>query len=314
MYGYIEKIINLNRNKNKSRIALHKPLFLLSLIDIIENQNLTQNQIPIDDKLFHSFKKNGIILTEDYKTSKYPIRYPLLYLQNDGFWSVLMKDGTWLKKELSKTAMREKIAYGKLDDNLFELLTKQEYRDLFRMVILDTYFPNTKVKYFEKTDFPADLQNLDWNNDDEILKFEEPKVVYETKQINRVYEGFKRNWKFRNNVLNVYNQTCCISNFTIYNQSVSFIEACHIQKHSLSGLNGISNGIALNSMLHRAFDDGYLTITKDYKVKVSKFTENNNSPFRLRQFEGVKINLPKSEINYPSLENLKWHQEVIFKK
>jgi putative restriction endonuclease len=307
---YVQKILQIRRDKN----APHKPLLLMTIIDVIEKDGIENNQIFIDANFIELFKINTKALVIDYP-NEIVLSYPLRHLQSDGFWSVLMKEGRFLKSYLGEKSMQTKIAYGQLDQAFFELLQNQEYRDLFRMVILDSYFPTTKITYFDKNNFPEELKNLNWDSDEKIFTLEEPQPVYETKHINRVVEGFKRDWKFRRNVLSAYNQTCCISDFTIYNQNVSFIEACHIQWHHLTGKNAITNGIALNSMLHDAFDEGFFTITKDYKVKISKqVTENDKSPFRLKQFDRMKINLPKTEIYYPSLESLEWHEEVIFKK
>ena len=94
----------------------------------------------------------------------------------------------------------------------------------------------------------------------------------------------------------------------------SFINACHIKPFSVSHEDRVSNGIALCPNLHRAFDRGLVSISNDYKILISNhITENENHAYSLKQLEGRKIRLPFGERYYPSLENLEWHRENIFK-
>ena len=58
--------------------------------------------------------------------------------------------------------------------------------------------------------------------------------------------------------------------------------ASHIKPWKTDEKNRLNphNGLCLNSIHDKAFDRGFLTITPDYKVKVSKFFEevkNDNS-------------------------------------
>ncbi|MDN3593433.1 HNH endonuclease [Zunongwangia endophytica] len=90
------------------------------------------------------------------------------------------------------------------------------------------------------------------------------------------------------------------------------IDACHIHLFSLSNDDTVPNGIALSPTLHRAFDRGLISITSDYKVKVSKLVNDKASKITLSQFENQSIDLPEKEKWYPAIESLIWHQEQIF--
>jgi putative restriction endonuclease len=55
---YTTRIRTLNRGMIGKTRAPHKPLFLLSIIDLIEATNLQKNQIPINDALKAIFIEN----------------------------------------------------------------------------------------------------------------------------------------------------------------------------------------------------------------------------------------------------------------
>src|ERR1035437_3846664 len=62
-----------------------------------------------------------------------------------------------------------------------------------------------------------------------------------------------------------------------------------------------------------AFDRGLITIDTNYKVRVSKVFNENNSNYGLKQFEGKEISLPHVEKYYPLMDNFAWHGERIYK-
>ena len=73
----------------------------------------------------------------------------------------------------------------------------------------------------------------------------------------------------------------------------------HISKYSSQGPHTISNGILLRSDLHKLFDSGYITITNDYRVQISKKIkeefENGREYYRYHGQE--LLHLPLEEIN-----------------
>lgn len=86
---YCQLFTELNTSKNKKMgTAKHKPILILSLIDLISEGLIQKNQIQITvlQKLINTFKKNWKILySGSYKSNFYS---PFYHLQNDGFWYV----------------------------------------------------------------------------------------------------------------------------------------------------------------------------------------------------------------------------------
>jgi putative restriction endonuclease len=74
---------------------------------------------------------------------------------------------------------------------------------------------------------------------------------------------------FRVLVTEAYERRCAITG----ERTLPVLEAAHIKPYAESGPHVISNGLLLRSDLHILFDDGYLTVTEDLKVEVSKRIE-----------------------------------------
>ena len=71
------------------------------------------------------------------------------------------------------------------------------------------------------------------------------------------------------------------------------------------------NGICLSTLLDKAFDIGDITITPDFKVKISAKLEDSILLGMIKPFAGKKIKLPVRD--HPDLNFLKWHNDNVFK-
>ena len=125
-------------------------------------------------------------------------------------------------------------------------------------------------------------------------------------------DRFMRNSNFKKQIPKNYGYRCCISGMKIETGfNVQMIDACHNSPFSLSRNDTISNGIYLAPNLRRAFDRGLITITANYRVRISRFKEND-SPFSLGQLEDRMLLLPEQAKDYPAVENLIWHNRERF--
>lgn len=81
---------------------------------------------------------------------------------------------------------------------------------------------------------------------------------------------------FRRAVLAAYNDTCCITGI----QQPQLLIAGHIRPWGLDEKNRLNprNGLALNALHDKAFESGYLTITPDYRIKISPHLLRQKDP------------------------------------
>jgi putative restriction endonuclease len=134
-------------------------------------------------------------------------------------------------------------------------------------------------------------------------------VERETIVKQRVNQSF-----FRSTVLSSYYFKCCITGLSI----PDFLIASHIVPWSKNTEHRLNprNGLCLNSIHDKAFDRGFITITPEFTVKISREFEAFANEKAVKdffvKFENHKINLPDKFL--PSKEFLDYHQQNIFKK
>jgi putative restriction endonuclease len=115
---------------------------------------------------------------------------------------------------------------------------------------------------------------------------------------------------FRIIVTEAYNRRCAISG----ERTLPVLDAAHIKPFSQQGPNLPSNGLLLRQDLHTLLDRGYITITNDFNIEVSKrIKEDYGNGRDYYTYHGRKlIELPKQVIEKPSPAFLRWHNENVF--
>lgn len=115
---------------------------------------------------------------------------------------------------------------------------------------------------------------------------------------------------FRVAVTDAYSRACAVT----HEHSLPALEASHIKPFGKEGPNEVSNGILFRADLHRLFDQGYLTITTEYKLEVSPRLkldyDNGRSYYPLH---GNMIAVPRSAEDKPNKEHIIWHNENIYR-
>lgn len=298
--------------------APHKPILILSLIQLIAKGVITSNRIFITAELMLAFKQNWNQLVQTGHTRNFSL--PFFHLRSEPFWYLIAKPGKEIETTSSKSiksfkSLKENIAFAEIDRELFLLLQEIPNQLWFEQLILENYFPTSSHIYLR----PERYYEED-RIENEILN--EPKEIYqghlqrlrETLEEDEFEEElFVRGGLFKKTIPKIYEHTCCITGMKIQSShNLQMIDACHIYPFSLSGDDTVTNGIALSPTMHRAFDRGLITINSSYLVRVSPSIEEEESRFTLSQFEGKQIILPKKEKYFPSQESLSWHNKEVF--
>jgi len=111
---------------------------------------------------------------------------------------------------------------------------------------------------------------------------------------------------FRIIVADSYQRRCALSSSHI----MHILDAAHIRPYAEEGTHSPTNGLLLRQDVHTLFDRGYITVTPDYKIKVSKrIREEFNNGDEYYAWEGKPIHLPELEQLRPAREALIWHNE-----
>ncbi len=177
-------------------------------------------------------------------------------------------------------------------------------------VVWNEFNGNWEKLTYESELLIAKLQNktIEESTDIEISDIPEGKER-ETIIKARINQSF-----FRNMILASYNQKCCITGLSI----PDFLVASHIVPWKNDEKNRLNpqNGLCLNSIHDRAFDQGFITVTPDYKIIVSRYFDNYESDKVIRdlflKYDRQTISLPDRFL--PSTDFLEYHNNKIFRQ
>lgn len=176
--------------------------------------------------------------------------------------------------------------------------------------IWNEFNSNWDVLPYESEKLLANFENTTVEKLNHISEAELPKEGKTREQLVkvRVNQSF-----FRSSILASYNSTCCITGI----QQPEFLIAGHIKPWSIDEKNRLNpqNGIAMNALHDKAFETGLMTITPDYKIKISPILLKQKKIKSIEdyfiKYENQNIILPSRFL--PEIEFLKYHNEVRFK-
>lgn len=309
---YCKKFSNLNVNKNKDRgVAPHKPILLLSVLELIDTGKISQNKIYLTAELISTFQKYWSYLGSDLHRPS--INLPFYHLKGDKFWHHQSKFGlesvAKSLKSPSLKALQEIIDYAFFDSELFLLLQDPINRNQLVNVLVEAWFSDKKAEINKlfKIDAFQDFQDR--------LK-EAGGKVYTVEELDEEETVVVRDAAFRKIVTSIYNHQCCFCGLRIVDHKAqNIVDGSHIKPFSEFRDDRFDNGLSLCKNHHWAFDRGWFGIDEKYRIIVSKnldeITPNNRS---MKDFEGEKISLPHQSIYNPRIDALEWHFEKVFQK
>lgn len=115
---------------------------------------------------------------------------------------------------------------------------------------------------------------------------------------------------FRSAVLEAYGRQCAVT----ADRVIHVLEASHIRPFAEGGPHIVSNGLLLRSDLHTLYDRGYITVTPDYRIAVSRTLRDEFDNGReYLELSGAGIHLPRGHENHPEPSLLAWHGREIFR-
>lgn len=116
---------------------------------------------------------------------------------------------------------------------------------------------------------------------------------------------------FRVLVADAYTRRCAVTG----EKTLPVLEAAHIKSYSESGPHQTANGLLLRSDIHKLFDSGYISITEDYRVEVSKrIKEEYQNGKEYYAYHGKELMiLPSAQNDQPSRGYIQWHNDNVYR-
>ena len=114
---------------------------------------------------------------------------------------------------------------------------------------------------------------------------------------------------FRILVTDAYERRCAITGERV----LPVLQAAHIRPYASGGEHRVDNGLLLRSDLHTLFDRGYLTVTPQLDLEVSRrIREDFENGRHYNALHGERVREPTDRSQRPSAEFLRWHNEEAY--
>ena len=307
---YTQKFAKLRVDRARG-IAPHKPILLLSVIDLVEQGTLRHNRIFLSPELIATFLKFWSHLGSDSHRSD--IAQPFFYMRSEGFWHLKANLGyeaaiaSQQARFKTLKALRDAVQYAYLDDELFEYLQDPTARLHLVSTLIQTWF----------SDRDAEVQRL-WQvnpfQDFENELLQTGGEVYQPADLEDEAKVVVRDAAFRRVVVSVYEHRCAFCGLQVLNSlGQNIVDGAHIQPFSQFYDDRIDNGLSLCKNHHWAFDRGWFAINDDYTLLVAEDLREESPHARpMREFDGDRIQLPTQQNYYPRIEALRWHRQNVF--
>jgi putative restriction endonuclease len=309
---YCNCFYQINVGKNSTgRDSLNQPILLLSVIDLIAQGLLKENNITISDELINTFKKYWSVLsTEPFKPVNFAI--PFFHLKNKvpKFWHVNFSERYTGGRAQTINTLRRDVDRAELDGELYHLLQDRDARQELIDILISAWFSSSKKQIEEVVTLNQSLQDSSWAELDssESGDREGPPKVYLRKTI-------LREALFRKSVVHLYDYRCAFCQLKVTRSlSQNIVDGAHIKPFSKFFDDRVDNGISLCKNHHWAFDRGWFALDDRYQIIVASDLQEESPYSRLlmREFHGERILLPNSEQHYPRLEAIQWHRKNVF--
>jgi putative restriction endonuclease len=291
---WLGKVAKLRVDRASGDPAPHKPLLLLTILELAEQGSLPKDVLPLSPELAFRFFSDWAVVALRRK-QKPDIRLPFHYLQSDGFWSAIGEDAE------SSSHCRE-TRYAAMTSDFVACAKDPAWRDQARRVLIGTYFrPAEQVALYELIGMPIPSEA-------QVAKDLEAATREDARE-----QG--REARFRITVVGAYNYTCALTGYRLTTVTAgSIVDAAHIHQFSDSRNNEPRNGIALSKNAHWLFDQGLWSLTDDHRVLVAvgRYAEDHGDLKPLAQYHGAKVRLPSDPVFWPNPVYLAWHRKKKF--
>jgi putative restriction endonuclease len=287
---WLHALANLRVDRSKG-IAPHKPLLLLLVIEMIEQNELVDLTLKLTPELAFRFSVYWSVVA--YRRSQPPdVRLPFHHLHSDGFWTPYTKDG-------SRSPHRSVTNSVEIDPDFIEFLRSPANRLDARRLLISLYFePAEQKALYALLGMPTPT--------DEVREFNIGT------QPQRDEEMIGREARFRLDIVSAYRYTCALTGYRITTiAGATIVDAAHIHQFADSRNNNPRNGLALCKNAHWMFDNGLWSIDDDYRIVVNATAFDEASPDQkpLAEYHGKALRLPTDRTLWPDQKHLAWHRK-----
>lgn len=293
---WLGRLYNLRRDKRGSHERPHKPVLLLSILDLLDRGHLKSNHIALTPELVKTFRRYFTVVRRgDDQPS---IENPFYFLSGDGFWN-LRKPGSAPLYTPGSVAgppgmASLRSAAGQFDPALWGLMQDPPSRTLLRDALVARYFPDQRSELESILAIPLNPGGLQLNEEVDQA----------------------RSSAFRETILEIYDYTCAACGLRVrLNDGFSLVEAAHLVPFNVSKDDNPNNGLALCPNHHRAMDRFLIAPCPDPKHLAGTWRVGPLLDSRIEgqkglvELAGQRVIAPAERKFYPTIESLRWREQ-----
>ena len=301
---FLKRLRNIRQQTTGEYRAPHKPLLLL-----IAFAGVAQGKERLVKYSEHDHRLSRLLIDFGPPVKQYVKPYePFKRLPKDNLWELVNvpDQSTDAIEKITGGYLKNRNAKGGLLEKDYQLL-RQDREFLSRCIIeiLESNFPRSyHSEILQAVGLPAielstaDSQGSATGKSTSHVRTRDP--------------------HFRESILKIYGRACSICRSAVrLNDALMGLEAAHIKWHAHGGPDEESNGLALCSFHHKAFDRGVIglkNVGNSYAVEVSTELNGYGPAMKwLRDFEDEKIVKVKNREHQPSPDYVAWHREQVFR-
>jgi putative restriction endonuclease len=299
---WLGQVYSLRRDKRGSHERPHKPVLLLSLIDLLDRGFAEKNAFPLSEELVRAFKRYFAVVRQS--NDQPTIEYPYLHLSGDGFWTLVPtpgRDPAYRPGETSGApsvaALRRNVSYGTFEAGFWELLKDPGPRHQLRESIIARYFPDKR----------EELASL-------IVQNQTARPP--GKGSDELPLPPARDAAFRRTILEVYDFCCAACGIRVLlHQRLALVEAAHLIPFEISRNDMPTNGVALCPNHHWAMDHHLIAPCPDprkragvWRVNERQLDDRLDGQRDLLALGGKPVIPPREEKFFPAPESLRWRE------
>lgn len=146
---WLGRLYNLRRDKQGSHERPHKPVLLLSIINLMDRGFVRENAVALSEELVETFRRYFIVVKRH--NDRPTIENPFYFLSGDGFWQVIPRDGNeplyregYASQAPSLAEFRRRMTVGRFDEELWRMIKDPVSRSQLREALIARYFPEDR--------------------------------------------------------------------------------------------------------------------------------------------------------------------------
>ncbi len=296
--------------------APHKPLLLLSVMDLIAEGTLAANLVELTRDLGELFSLYwSKVMPADRMGN---LAYPFFHLRSGGFWHLVAVPGKEAVLQATKTVssvpqLQGIVLGARLDEELFALLLDPASREKLRAALVEHYFaPAVRPALLAQA--AVNVQAYRYSHD--LLEAARSEPFGGASLAAETVPPPARDQGFRRAVVTAYEHRCGFCGIRMTTpDGHTVVEAAHIVPWSESKNDDPRNGLALCRLCHWTFDEGLLSLTAVYVILASpQLGGRDNVPAHLGALVGRLLIGPAEGAWRPDPEAVRWHRDRVFRR